>query len=443
MHCIYGVHKTKKNGMTALTGKFLMNILGHNYIKYINFLIKHEIIKTDNHWKKGKYSKGYIFTDKYINSEYVFRTLTDKKLLSQIKKHIFSNNKTMNLCDIKNQKTTQYYEHKYLVKNLKTLKFVSEPVMNKEEYKSLKSYHVACINVNKIKNQEFYDRTSDKTNRVYTNLTSLNKNLIKYTNFQYSIDVSSSQLWVLSFLIKNYLKTHNIPVINHIKEYKYSMYDLHFSKLEMENQIFQNELKNKEFYNEYVVDNIDYSEKKIKFFKYVLFSDYKFHSADFNPVIQKFKKAFPEIFKFIALYKKQIGHSEFCCLLQSLEADIIINQTAIPLSRTINLLTKHDEILCTNKEDLLTIQNHLESVYFKYNEILPNMKLKYNKEEILYSMYDLHFFETLDKSILKEKYNVNNSIEQSILLDEQLKIKEIDWYNGVLALKNQIDYKIG
>lgn len=76
----------------SLNAKVLIKILGGRYKNYLAFLLKREIIETDNYYFPNVKSKGYRLTEMYREVKFKKVEIVDEKLINKIDCSIDSSN---------------------------------------------------------------------------------------------------------------------------------------------------------------------------------------------------------------------------------------------------------------------------------------------------------------------------------------------------------------
>ncbi len=248
----------------------------------------------------------------------------------------------------------------------------NEYIKKKSEYID-KSY---TFQLNELCAGNFFAKRNDTNQRLDTNLTNLPSLLIAYIILEVeeliNIDLSNSQLIILSYLIKTnqldkYIKQYiteqetttvymsvNKVGIKHDIRPKYLNYKILRNFVEFtENGTIYNYISGKLGFN-------DRDRAKKAMFE-ILFSSHKYHS--------KAKTAFGQLFpvlKFITdAYKKEHGDSQLAILLQKTESRIFIDGILTQLlQKGFKVLTKHDSVLCKKSD--------AKAVYEFVSEFLTN-----------------------------------------------------------------------
>lgn len=249
---------------------------------------------------------------------------------------------------------------------------------DKNEYIKKKSEYIDesySIQLEELCIRNFLAKRNDTNQRLDTNLTNFPSLLIVYIILEgeelINIDLSNSQLIILSYLIKTnqldkyitqYTERKQAPVymsvnkvgIKHDIRPKYLNYKTLRDFVEFtENGTIYNYISGKLGFN-------DRDRAKKAMFE-ILFSSHKYHSTA--------KTAFGQLFpvlKFITdEYKKEHGKNQLAILLQKTESRIFIDGILTQLlQKGFKVLTKHDSVLCKKSD--------AKAVYEFVSEFLTN-----------------------------------------------------------------------
>ena len=235
---------------------------------------------------------------------------------------------------------------------------------DKDEYIKSKSDYIETsytIQLNELSIGNYFAKRNDTNIRLDTNLTNLPSALIYYITLEreelINIDLSNSQLIILSYLIKtNQLDkyiTQNVesklaPVYMSVNKVgiKHNIRPKYLNYKTLRN--FVEFTENGTIYN-YISDKLGFNDRdraKKAMFE-ILFSSHKYRSTA--------KTAFGQLFpvlKFITdEYKKEHGKNQLAILLQKTESRIFIDGILTKLLQEgFKVLTKHDSVLCKKSD---------------------------------------------------------------------------------------------
>jgi len=196
------------DGFTKLHSTLLRQYV-HDYNKYLDYLIKHEIIETDAHYIPGKKSRGYRIAKQYRS----------RVNCSRIKNPSLGRRLKMVQQDVP-------YKYKALFKHLNGLEIdynnasdFTKKLLNhrmkypearawdkqKKRYKNpLNQYESAFINIHYLNDKSFYFFVDDNVHRLHTNITNMQSSLRNYLTWKghklASVDISNSQPYLSCLL---------------------------------------------------------------------------------------------------------------------------------------------------------------------------------------------------------------------------------------------------
>ena len=380
-----------KNEFANINIKKLSSVTCSIISKYIKYLIKYEILESDNLSIKNKKSYGYK-----INS-FDYNIIEIEPTKSYIKK-------------INNSRTNYSKQEPFIIemrKKFNNLQFdyvEANKWILKQPYSNKRLFYQIQLEDLKNKNRRFFKR--NKTNkRLDSNLTNLKSDLKKFIIGDYvKIDLKNSQPFFLSVLIENIIKinnnNNNIPLccnflnfdlckvlgkrtIQHIlkirKNYNFNK-NTNFEK-------FKLWTKNGTFYNNFMQEfESEYNRTEIKniMFK-VLFSknNTKNNYTSYIPFKSDkeiFSNVFPFVYEIVKILKKK-NNRDLAILLQKIESFVFIDCIAKELvNNNIIPLTIHDEIIVpeNDKTKALLIVNKIFNDNFN---LIPSFHIKHLSNE--------------------------------------------------------------
>jgi len=247
----------------------------------------------------------------------------------------------------------------------------NEYIEKKREYIE-KSYG---YQLEKLSERNFSAKRNVTNIRLDTNLTNLPSLLLSFITLEgeelINIDLSNSQLIILSYLIKTnqldkyitqYTERKQAPVYMSVNKVgiKHDIRPKYLNYKTLRN--FVEFTENGTIYN-YISDELGFNDRdraKKAMFE-ILFSSHKYRST----AKTAFGRLFP-VLKFITdAYKKEHEDSELAILLQKTESSIFIDGILTKLlQKGFKVLTKHDSVLCKKSD--------AKAVYEFVSEFLTN-----------------------------------------------------------------------
>ena len=386
---------------------FLQDLFGARYIQLIETLQHLKYIERSPIYDPGKKARKI----KMINADIKLELKYNSSFESYQGKH-------KNLIDAY-QKDSQYlFVNNYpkdFVKhyraNLKQLRIIDESIARSyindnplfSAYQKL-SYHWSLDEYNLNK----FEIISDGDRRIYHLLTNMKKELKKFLNIKFQVDISNSCPLLYSYSI---IRQYNIsaPVldllysinINNIYSIPSSHYDIKvFRNLLKENNIRvreNNKIHIDELFYLYLTFHgkfwevftkldcfagVERSIIKVKVFEQVFYSNTQ--GRMHQEYATQFKKIFPNVFKSILDHRKQFKAGDCPHLahtLMSLESELIEKVLTKMFSQGYVAVNIHDAIvvLDTNENlnlDPITVQKNVIEVYSEYN-LKVNCKFEY------------------------------------------------------------------
>ena len=384
----------------------------------IPFLIRNKIIvKSKKRYYADSHSDSYRIGNEYLSKYYSqenINILTDKTLFNNLHKKINLNDKYIkNVYDVlsrikidakkcieilnkkmgeKNSKYISYYnsilssflctlksENSSMVKdfdflNDKFIKNYFDSVRDLDlldDEKSLDVFNSWMINITKILEKDFFIKVGESSGRIFTNLTSLPKELRecititpKQGDFEKKspklcdIDISNSQPFLFNkFLLENYDLEDDLFLD------KYEDVRLYI-RLTSEGKLY-----------EYVMNEIGVDDRELfkkDFFGSIFYCQTKSNLRNLNSKV--FEKLFPNVYLLI-LKMKEGNYKNLALQLQKFEVDVIINNVSKTLfEEGIEHFTIHDSILCYNEDKEIVEALMIKSLR-KYG-LHPSIKIK-------------------------------------------------------------------
>lgn len=219
--------------------------LGKNYKKYLDYLLEHKVIETDNHYvvstpeKEGK-CKCYGLRNKYLSCTLTEHEITKKSLLKQIlkwKEKVFSEHENDELL------SKLYGMMDGFTIDIDGATDTLDEMLDKKEINQ-RQHDIEINKCNKINNKENTSLslfiTKDSYNRVHTNFTNISKivreNYLYHDGYKVNgVDIVSSQASLLCSMFSEYANSirnvvENPLEIQHIPE-NYDIREKYVNKL--------------------------------------------------------------------------------------------------------------------------------------------------------------------------------------------------------------------
>lgn len=381
----------------------------NNYKRYLEYLVKCEILETDGHYIEFEKSKGYRFTESYF-APLIPVDLTQYTLVKNQQGKKAARQKS---CSRKYRYLTKWFDDSLNIDTESAYAYIYElfKIESSEDFqKAILKQNAALYNIRTLSTQDYYCSVDDTVGRFHSPLTNIKgvlRNFIKYREeSMISIDIKNSQPYFSIILFKesfynpestesiiinnnriqpsNNVKIHEILNIEKVKKgiinknicKDISSYitwvnteEMHMSK---GFQAYIEDVVNGQFYEKmqekYFAETgsniIDRQElKKMVFI--ILFTDNRFlnqtgegmyYDKKKKKMVKQtdaigkriFKEIYPEVYNIF--YKiKMAGKAALPCLLQAIEAYVMIHVIAKRISRErpqMPLFTIHDSIVC-------------------------------------------------------------------------------------------------
>lgn len=390
-----------------------------DYRKYLDYLVKNDVLWEDRQYIKGEKSRGFCLTNLYdteIKPTYITKPTLIKSILkfihldnNQTNPEINQNNFEDNLFDNNLEYLTKWFNSNLTVdfieakKHLEKLREVdaSHPT---EGFKATRKFNMRYITLLKIHRGEFNHTIDATAGRMHTVLTQLKGELRQFIKYNgqtlIAIDITNSQPY-LSTVLFNFEKFEKNKILQTIKIYNYNHNSQHNSnKLPyyLSKKVKEaSESENVNQYIELVKSGLLYEEfGKILFEKGLINDDSSLRkqakkiifssifspntSIGHNKAIQIFKDYFPDVYEIYSNIKFK-EHRTLACTLQNFEANLILHTACQIIANEkpeIPLFTLHDSIITTEGNE--------EYVYNTLFEVLLNAigvppTLKYEKWE--------------------------------------------------------------
>lgn len=390
----------------SFDGKFIpipakkIQSITSDYRLYLDYLIKNNVIESDNTYIKGEKPKGYNYTATF-KTDLAPYYVTDSTLIKKIAKHdLFNFDKSNKL-----KYLSKWYDDKLQIN------YIEAKAKNKEIYvmnlildidNAYNKFAHADLSIEKLNNHKYIFHRDNTSYRIHSNLTVLNKQFRPYITYDnqslVSLDFSNSQPFLSSVLFTNsfYDKNHSGLNLYKLNRSIYNeMYNNHairdvlkyISNIQIDSDIFEfiNNSVSGNIY-EYIlnifnnIDNINsYSREDIKKMMFsVLFSNNHFLMQQ-NAIYKKtFSEQFPDVYNVFKIIKRK-NNSRLPILLQSIESYLLIDNICKYIYKhypNLPIYTIHDSII-TLKGYEFKLKPIIESITKQIIGHTPVIKLEY------------------------------------------------------------------
>ncbi|MDU1905559.1 MAG: hypothetical protein E6772_12320 [Dysgonomonas sp.] len=409
-----------EDGCTKINAGILKQIIGDEYNLLLDTLLRLNIIWTLGDYVIGKTSRTYYLNENQINSiktslssNYTVRKYIDEadKIHEKHKKFKFKG------LSERNELIVNRYNKCLMQLNMthtdecrnfifKEKEYVNDKPIQKEYYKNIFEKYL-------LKERLFQIKQIDKNNRIYHVLTSTPRELKKFLNIKFSIDIKNSHPLLLNKLLLIYytdnklfndiintnidineiLNYNNIPYIYQASDNPHN--NLTNKILHQENQLLfhiPSDVKDYIYktsdgvmWNELLdrcekegLTAIDRNELKAKMFAEVFYSKDK--RTSYKEYGKIFKSIYPNVFKIINELKPKGAETKLSNLIMKIESELfhqilyrIYNET------TYDVVTIHDAVVILNtpnNENCLVqdIKPIMEEVYNNYG-LFPSFSI--------------------------------------------------------------------
>ncbi len=386
----YFYKSDKPTEYVKINQSLLKSILSKKYDFVIGFLLTNNIIERneDTKYVPGVFSYGYKLTKLYNNSllksiqlnihndKLLFNNLNTKQNKIDTQEDIIINSNLKKI-KIDRKKAIELLKKKIGKNKYNKLNKINNNIdntlsgnFNSKESKSIDGYETYkywISNIISIENEDFFNSYGKNNNRLYTNITSLPKELRGAIYVEghedeklAEIDISNSQPFLFTSFLRDYYYIDDMFVPEAPKDV------LQYIKLTSDGKFYEFLM------NKWNVKNRETFKKE--FFGSVFYC--RLNSNKINEWSKKFNILFPNIMYMIKKYKEK-SFKNLSIQLQRLEADIILNSISARLTDEIPGIwfsTIHDSIVCLEE-----YKDYVEDVMwheFKKRNMFPTLKNK-------------------------------------------------------------------
>lgn len=396
-----------RNGFVPISSAILQRIIP-SYKKYLDYLIEHGILLTDNWYLKRDKSKGYKFTRKYsselLNEVLISSAALKKRIERNRKIGLKQRTKYKHLLkwytselSIDWQAAIEFIKNDYRVKKKDHKLWVSS---SSPDYKDpLRQYYSSQVSIKKIQAGDFSISIDDNVRRLHSTLSNMRGDLRKFLTFAYrglaSVDISNSQPYLSLLLLNssfwsNREGLHLLTIVNSYKEVFNNTSILSSfvmlckkaeSRTDSDVHRFKELVLNGEFYT-YMASKlgIDVNERKqIKSIVFqVLFTDNRFIGQEEAAPKRVFKQLFPTVYELFSLIKKK-DNATLPRLLQRIESHMVLQVITKRISKEkkdLPIFTLHDSVITTIGNEMY-VNKVMEEEFEKVMGKAPALKIEH------------------------------------------------------------------
>ena len=371
-------------GFINLSAKIMQGVV-HNYNEYLEYLIKHRVIRTDKKYIVGRKSMGYILNGLDHDSEIVLVKISDFIIRKKRAKEYTANELEKKKVSSKYPYLTKWFNDKLQIdaegakakieELFPQLKGAIRGVRKGKASRMTKKY-CAKLAVQKLVNQDYYYSVDDNVGRFHSNLTNIKKELRHYITYDgetlVNVDIKNSQPLLSSILFDpsfysqtkpRYINLYNIPssfeYLTNNNKYTYSHTIIMLVKTlqKVDNKEVKQYLrmaKSGNFYKELskaMYPKLAFDKGRMKELTYkVFFSSNKSIQGMNNLSKRQFRMKFKSIYGMFAAIKRK-DHRALSHILQRIESEIMIQNVCKRISiehPTLPIFTIHDSVLTTD-----------------------------------------------------------------------------------------------
>jgi hypothetical protein len=383
----------------------------HDYRYYINYLIENEVLIEKNHYIVGKQSKSFKFSRLYetnLKRDFIYKPTLIKSIVTYIDLYGEIDSPQLINYDINDIKyLNKWFNDKLTIDYESANEFLL--ILKEQERKSYLHEDRAQFNFNarklpidKLRNKEFINNRVDNTaGRLHTVLTQMKAELRQFVTYDsqklVSIDIVNSQpylscilfdkakfsekvlplLGILNPTVFNVNTDTKLELLNLIEKIDF-FHDISlYKELVCNGNIYEHFGKLLEEAN--LLDHNDLTPTR-KIAKRAIFTAFfsRNNSIGYNKDAQLFNKFFPIVFEIFAKIKKGKKYNSLACLLQYIEAQIILLLVCkrISIERpNLPIFTLHDSIVTTDGNEGYVSEVMMEVLYSEIG-IPPILKIE-------------------------------------------------------------------
>lgn len=341
------------NGYSNVNLDTLRKLVSFDYAKiFIDDLINHGVIESDNLYIKGVKSKGYRLTEKYMSEKFKLVEIEDVKLNTKLELLLKKDKNDLLLKMDGYGYVTKWMEELELDRT-KALRFIRERIEKSKTRRIDFCKMVVDIFDNK------FAKKDDTGNRLHNNLTNAPTEFRQYLKVNgeklAQCDIKNSQPVFLYCFLREHCHVNEAELAKyHHVVCEYGFYEFFAEKM-----------------NKKLTEKNRSSFKK-KIFSGVLFDINRKELSDYE---EAFKTEFPEIFYVVRNIKTK-NYKDVAIMLQKTESKFIfscIEKLMFDTKNTIPLFTIHDSI-ATTKECIDLVEKVMIEKFEKDLTVKPQIK---------------------------------------------------------------------
>lgn len=358
-----------------------------NYRKYLDYLVEQSVLDENRQYVAGKKSRSFRFTDKYqtpVKPTNITKYTLIKSILKFIDVDYLGNNNDE--CLIEDSRDLRYL-HSWFTGDL-TVDFLSAKqylldlyeqdkreelnVWNEKKINAMARFNSRYIVLLKLQRQQFLHTVDNTAGRLHTVLTQLKGDLRQFVRFKgqklVAVDIVNSQPYLscVFFNKDRFIDNKIFPKI-HLYNDAYNSNRKEKLRSHLKNKIenaqnsesvkqFIEIVKSGQLYEEFgkillekgIIKDKGNIRKKAKNIVFTSFFSPN-QSIAYSDSMAIFKEHFPDVYE---IYRaiKQGKHRTLACVLQNLEAELVLHTACKIISEQrpdIPLFTLHDAIITT------------------------------------------------------------------------------------------------
>ena len=374
----------RNNGYINLSSSMMQAVV-HNYNEYIEYLVKHRVIRRDKRYLASVHSRGYILNGIKHDSEVALVEIKDFLIRRNRAKEFRKNELEKKKLSSKYSYLTKWFNHKLQIDEKGALEKVEElfpeptgPIrgVRKGKASRMTKKYCAKLAIHKLVKHDYYYSVDNNVGRFHSNLTNIKKELRHFITYDgeilVNVDIKNSQPLLSSVLFEpsfysqtkpRYFNLYDIPssfkylVNNNKYTYTQSIIMLVKTLQKLDNKEVKQYLrmaKSGNFYQElskamYPKQAFDKGRMKELTYK-VFFSSNRSIQGMNNWTKKQFEWKFKWIYKMFAAIKRK-NHRALSHILQRIESEIMIQNVCKRISLehpTLPIYTIHDSVLTTD-----------------------------------------------------------------------------------------------
>lgn len=339
-----------KDDFIPIQMKVLKKLVSYNYAHiFLNNLVEHGVLKTDNYYVKGLKAKGYKICDEYLDDKFFVVECKDEKLKQKVGQRYK---------EMKNKVFEESFGYGYVTNCMEELKVSYRGCIefiegNSGEVKDVDSYMMMTDLFS-----EKFAKVDDKGKRLHNNLTNFATPLRKFLSYRgeniIQVDIRNSQPLFLYLLMKDFFIREE-----EMNKYKDVVTNIGFYEFFSEKLKFKLNKENRKDFKQKIFSGVLFDRNRSKLTKYE----------------DVFKKEFPSIFHVIR-NMKSVEYEKVSINLQKTESKFIFYCVEkIAQEKKIPMFTIHDSICTTEGNEELVKKIILEEFYKLYT-ISPKLNVE-------------------------------------------------------------------